>query len=86
MLHTWLRPGNMGVGRYVVEFLKEALKLLPVGMRIRCVRVDSGFIDQKILGFLEGVVAGLHCCGALGGSAQWDAFGHPEMERDGGLL
>lgn len=55
VLHTWLRPGNTGAGRDVVEFLKEALKLLPVGMRIRCVRADSGFFDQKLLGFLEGL-------------------------------
>ncbi len=33
--------------------LMEALKLLPAGMRIRCVRVDSAFFDQKLLEFLE---------------------------------
>ena len=53
VLHPWLRPGNTGAGRDVVEFLKEALKLLPAGMGIRCVRADSGFFDQKLLGFLE---------------------------------
>ena len=53
VLHTWLRPGNTGAGRDVVEFLKEALKHLPAGMGIRCVRADSGFFDQKLLGFLE---------------------------------
>ena len=53
VLHTWLRPGNTGAGRDVVEFLKEALKILPVGLKIRCVRADSGFFDQKLLGFLE---------------------------------
>jgi hypothetical protein len=37
----------------VVEFLKEALALLPKGMGIRCVRSDSGFFDQKLLRFLE---------------------------------
>jgi len=37
----------------VVEFLKEALKILPVGLKIQCVRADSGFFDQKLLGFLE---------------------------------
>ncbi|NBR49231.1 hypothetical protein EBU02_10395 [bacterium] len=39
VLHTWLRPGNTGAGRNVVEFLKEG--------------ADSGFFDQKLLGFLE---------------------------------
>jgi hypothetical protein len=53
VLHTWLRLWNTGAGRDVVEFLKEALKLFPVGMRIRCVRADSVFFDQKLLGFLE---------------------------------
>jgi hypothetical protein len=53
VLHAWLRSGNTGSGRGVVEFLKEALGLLPKGMGIRCVRADSGFFDQKLLGFLE---------------------------------
>lgn len=53
VLHTWLRPGNTGAGRDVVEFLKEALTILPEGLKIRCVRADSGFFDQKLLGFLE---------------------------------
>jgi hypothetical protein len=48
-----VEAGNTGAGRDVVEFLKEALKILPAGMRIRCVRADSGFFDQKLLGFLE---------------------------------
>ena len=45
VLHAWLRSGNTGAGRGVVEFLKEALALLPKGMGIRCVRADSGFFD-----------------------------------------
>jgi hypothetical protein len=53
VLHAWLRSGNTGSGRGVVEFLKEALALLPEGMGVRCVRADSGFFDQKLLGFLE---------------------------------
>jgi hypothetical protein len=47
--------GENGSCRDVVEFLKRALKLLPAGMRIRCVRADSVFFDQKLLGFLEGL-------------------------------
>ena len=79
VLHTWLRPGNTGAGRDVVEFLKEALKMLPVGLKIRCVRADSGFFDQKLLGFLEErglsyiVVARLAgpLKGVLAGIRQW---------------
>jgi hypothetical protein len=37
----------------VLAFLSEALALLPEGWRIRCVRADSGFFDQALLGFLE---------------------------------
>jgi len=79
VLHTWLRPGNTGAGRDVVEFLKEALKILPEGLKIRCVRADSGFFDQKLLGFLEErglsyiVVARLAgpLKGVLAGIRQW---------------
>jgi len=42
-----------GGGPEYGEFLKEALKILLVGLKIRCVRADSGFFDQKLLGFLE---------------------------------
>jgi hypothetical protein len=36
-----------------VEFLKEALALLPDEHTLRVVRVDAGFFDQQLLGFLE---------------------------------
>jgi hypothetical protein len=36
-----------------VEFLKEALALLANGIKIRVVRADSGFFDDKLLSFLE---------------------------------
>ena len=51
--HAWLRSGNTGAGRGVVEFLREALALLPKGLGIRCVRADSVFFNQKLLRFLE---------------------------------
>ena len=52
---------------------------LPVGLKIRCVRADSGFFDQKLLGFLEErglsyiVVARLAgpLKGVLAGIRQW---------------
>ena len=53
VLHAWLRSGNTAAGRGVLAFLAEALALLPEGWRIRCVRADSGFFDQALLGFLE---------------------------------
>lgn len=53
VLHAWLRSGNTAAGRGVIAFLAEALALLPEGWRIRCVRADSGFFDQALLGFLE---------------------------------
>lgn len=58
LLHGWLRSGNCGTSRGVVEFLKEALALLPEKHRLRVVRADAGFFDQQLLGFLE--ERGLH--------------------------
>jgi hypothetical protein len=53
LLHGWLRSGNCGSARGAVEFLKEALALLPEKHAIRVVRADAGFFDQQLLGFLE---------------------------------
>src|SRR5216684_2242879 len=53
ILHGWLRSGNCGTARGVVEFLKEALALLPEKHALRVVRADAGFFDQQLLGFLE---------------------------------
>ena len=36
-----------------MEFLKEALALLPEKHSIRVVRADAGFFDQQLLRFLE---------------------------------
>jgi len=58
LLHGWLRSGNCGTSRGVVEFLKEALALLPEKHALRVVRADAGFFDQQLLGFLE--ERGLH--------------------------
>jgi len=41
LLHGWLRSGNCGSARGVVEFLKEALALLPGKHAIRVVRADG---------------------------------------------
>jgi hypothetical protein len=53
LLHGWLRSGNCASARGVVEFLKEALALWCERQKIRLVRADSGFFDDKLLGFLE---------------------------------
>ena len=53
LLHGWLRSGNCGPARGVVEFLEEALALWGQRQKIRLVRADSGFFDDKLLSFLE---------------------------------
>ena len=53
VLHGWLRSGNCGTSRGVVEFLEEALALWQQRQKIRLVRADSGFFDDKLLSFLE---------------------------------
>jgi Transposase DDE domain group 1 len=53
LLHGWLRSGNCGPARGVVEFLKEALALWAQRQTIRVVRADSGFFDDELLSFLE---------------------------------
>lgn len=53
VLHAWLRSGNCGPSRGVVEFLKEALAHLGTRLRIRVIRADSGFFDHELLSFLE---------------------------------
>jgi hypothetical protein len=51
LLHGWLRSGNCGSARGAVEFLKEALALLPEKHAIRVLRADAGFFDRQVLGF-----------------------------------
>lgn len=53
VVHGWLRAGQAADNRGAVEFLTEALQILPAGWTIEGVRADSGFCDQKLLEFLE---------------------------------
>ena len=53
VLHAWLRSGNTSASRGASAFLQEALTLMPAPWKIRCVRADSGFFAQELLGFLE---------------------------------
>ena len=55
ILHGWLRSGNTAAGRGVVEFLKEGLAKLAGLERMRVVRADSGFFDQELFKYLEGL-------------------------------
>jgi hypothetical protein len=54
LLWATLRSGNAGSANGCVEFLKQALALLPVGHRIALVRADAGFFMKGFLEFLEG--------------------------------
>lgn len=53
ILHGWLRSGNTIATSGAVPFLQEALALLPEGVKIKCVRADSGFFQQQLLEFLQ---------------------------------
>lgn len=49
----WLRSGNRGSSRGVVEFLEEALAQWGRRQTICLVRADSGYFDDKLLSFLQ---------------------------------
>jgi len=53
VLHGWLRRGDTQNQRDVIEFVKEALALLPEGWSVKAVRADSGFFADSFLSLLE---------------------------------
>ena len=53
LLHGWLRSGNCASSRGAKEFLEEALALWGQRQKVRLVRADSGFFDDRLLSFLE---------------------------------
>src|SRR6185503_12289339 len=53
LLWATLRSGNSGSANGSVEFLKQALTVLPAGNRIGLVRADSGFFEKRLLENLE---------------------------------
>lgn len=53
LLWATLRSGNSGSANGCVEFLKQALTVLPNGQRIGLVRADSGFFEKRLLEYLE---------------------------------
>lgn len=62
----WLRPGNTACATNVIAFTLEVLARLPRWLKVRVIRADSGFCDNKWLALLESqnipyiVVAKLH--------------------------
>jgi hypothetical protein len=53
LLWATLRSGNSGSANGCVEFLKQALVVLPAGHRIGLVRADGGFFEKRLLEHLE---------------------------------
>ncbi len=53
LLWAVLRSGNSGSANGCVEFLKQALTVLPEGHRIGLVRADAGFFEKRLLEYLE---------------------------------
>lgn len=53
LLWAVLRSGNSGSANGCVEFLKQALTVLPAGQKIGLVRADAGFFEKRLLEYLE---------------------------------
>jgi Transposase DDE domain group 1 len=53
LLWAVLRSGNSGSANGCVEFLKQALGVVPSGHRIGLVRADAGFFEKRLLEYLE---------------------------------
>src|SRR6476646_6637985 len=53
LLWASMRSGNSGSANGSVEFLKQALTMLPVGHKIGLVRADAGFFEKRLLEYLE---------------------------------
>lgn len=53
LLWATLRSGNSGSANGCVEFMKQALSVLPAGHRIGLVRADAGFFEKRFLEYLE---------------------------------
>lgn len=54
LLHAWLRGGNTASGNNAVAFLQECITLAKDRVKLRLLRADNGFFDNRILTFLEG--------------------------------
>jgi hypothetical protein len=49
----WLRPGNTACANNIIGFTLEVLGRLPAWLKVRLVRADSGFCDNRWLELLE---------------------------------
>ena len=53
LLWARLRSRNSGSANGCVEFMKQALSVVPMGHRIGLVRADAGFFEKRFLEYLE---------------------------------
>ena len=53
LLWATLRSGNSGSANGCVEFMRQALQLLPPGHGLGLVRADAGFFEKRFLEYLE---------------------------------
>ena len=53
LLWATLRSGNSGSANGCVEFMRQALALLPPGHGLGLVRADAGFFEKRFLEYLE---------------------------------
>lgn len=53
LLWASMRSGNSGSANGCVEFMKQAVTVVPPGHRIGLVRADAGFFEKRFLEYLE---------------------------------
>lgn len=53
---AWLRPGDTHSVNNASEFIKQALALLPSGIKHLMIRADRGYFDGKLLDVLEAYI------------------------------
>jgi hypothetical protein len=53
LLWASMRSGNSGSANGCVEFIKQAVTVVPPGHRIGLVRADAGFFEKRFLEYLE---------------------------------
>ena len=67
LLWASMRSGNSGSANGCVEFMKQALTVVPQGHRIGLVRADAGFFEKRFLEYLESQRVALHYRGSVDG-------------------
>ena len=51
LIHWWFREGSAGAGSEAVEFLKQSLKVMPEGKRIKHLSSDAAFYQAEVINF-----------------------------------